>query len=246
MSQLPKPLEKTKRAAIEKTIAHGIWIVILFAFLMIVQNEVIAEASQRHLFLLVVVIMIVATVLLVFARVNDLKESGDDKALIAKEKFRAELAAGVAIFAFFLSFYRAGFDLDRANHNARLAHLYKAYNTVHELMDCKTNTAPDSPCAQLYDSFSQASGAIVTADESAIDKTASNFIFAMESAPKSDATSVKQWSKKIAFAREEVLLAKVEDFAMKLTTALALIVLLLGSSMAISRKIALAWYDMHK
>jgi len=214
-------------------------IVLTLGLVIVVWKESFATATLRYSYWFEVVYVMAMTWILAAQYKKQFqatkKAGGDPKPAIVKMKFWAEIFAAVALFSFFLSFYRLSADLDRANSMGRYMHLTLAATKVKTRI-CDSHPELKDQCSKINEGFNKAGLALLQDDE----KTLVSEIKQL----KANAVDVYAANRKesLSWFNEEVGAALVEeDF--KLFTIVILNVTLFFASLAISRKIALAWYE---
>lgn len=220
-------------------VAQLIAIVLMLALVVVVWKQSFATATLRYSFWLEILYVMVMTWILAdqykaqFQATRQAK--GDPKPAMVKMKFWAEIFAAVAMFSFFLSFYRISADLDRANFLGRYVHLTRAANKVKTGI-CDAHQELKDQCSKINEGFNKAGLALLQGDE----KTLVSEITQL----KADAVDVYAANRResVRWFDEELDAALVkEDF--KIFTIVILNITLFFASLAVSRKIALAWYE---
>lgn len=215
--------------------ASALAVIVLLVCLPTILIKHYQTATVRYAFLIVVAVILALTCVLAVQYRRKLDGDKEAKSKVkARMKFTAEIYAALAILSFFLAFFRLGLELDRANYSGRAVHLEKLSFDLSKRI-CPSDPRLQEKCSQLNADINTVDIAISNRDERAV----------------RDAIKKLSWDTKLVVGEaappwldKELGAARIDDDMIPFTIVV-LYMTLLCSSMAISRKIALAWSEKH-
>lgn len=208
-------------------------IVVLVACLLGMLIDHYHTATVRFAYLIEVAVVLALTVILTLQYRHQLNDDKLAKKNVkAKMKFAAEIFAAFAVLSFFLSFYRLGLDLDRANPDGRIVHLTRITADLNGRV-CAADAGLKEKCDALNAGIANVKKAIWNENEGAVRALIRQIRIDIVRAIGSD---TPPWFD------VELERALIDDDT-KIFSIIVLYLTLLFSSMAISRKIAIAWSE---
>jgi hypothetical protein len=253
MLEVKEWIRRYKEEVSAATVAQGFAILALLCLLVLILRETYQTATVRDFYLIEVGCVLIMTCFVTLYYKAKLGEDAAPKAdreskeekdqreerqkkLKSTVKLEAELFGAVAILSFFLTFYRMGVELDRANHTGRIAHLETAAAYIESTKVCASLPRLKEKCESLDKGYKNVAKAIRADDEKAVQAGAEQL--------KRDVVDVIVASRKerLDWFDYEVDSALVKDDRQIMTMSI-LSATLFFSAMAISRKVALSWFE---
>lgn len=207
------------------------------AFLMIEEN-LLTNGTYRYFRLAEALLVVLATPLLAHLAYKKLIRKEWN---VKKTKIYAEIASGIALTGLFLSLFNTGVDMDRLNVGARFQNIIASQQLFTDLKICRPSSANENvPCKQIDEDFRLARTAVFDRNEEPTKAALTKLQTSINAvAPSSD-----QKFEKIYYYINQ---AKVDDTDAKFYATIIIQFMLMISGMsAVSRKIALAFYDPPK
>jgi hypothetical protein len=235
-------LDKFELTSGHHFIAQFFCFLLMLVFFLLIQQDAFDQAIVRYFYLVEVGVVVIAVPLMTVTLRDKLKELvADDAKLrirVTKEKRAAEVFAAFAIIAFFFSFYRVGVEFDRANGPARRSHLYRANGILMKAASCSPTIDVELPCRKIHEDFRGILDAMTMKNEGLIQSQINDLARLAPTIEPLKAGQLRQ----LSYEMDNV---KIQDDS-TVPTFFATGLLLLFSSMAISRKIAIASFDAWK
>lgn len=202
------------------------------------------NGRSRYFFLFIAALGVAWVLLLTIEKVRRLRALPDTKRQAAKSrtKLHSEALAAMAIISFLGLFFRAGFDHDIANYQARFGYLNQAAHELSQILpedQCAEYPDPDA-CKWAWSSLHGLQRAIGSAKESDVYQLMESENRALDEVSR---RSALQDQETLRMVRGNLDDAVIDERRLSiLFEALQLFAITFAVS-AVSRKLALAWID---
>lgn len=202
----------------------------------------------RYLNIAIAALAIIGAICLGIAQYNRLCaiSIGERVAAIAKEKLIGEIAAGIALTAFLGMYFRVGYEMDRDNLTARYNHVQEAALIIkHEMSAsyCASNSYRKFACIEINEGMGSILWILLSGDEKKLRQRIDSINSQLKMLSSEQGAEKKQ-NLEIAIASLQTI--KLDDDSLQRLLFLLQLLLLAGGISAISRKVAIAAFDVSR